>query len=151
MSLDVTNILDQIVSHALTLGVFESVNTHEPKNAPGTGITSAVWLQNLQPIRGSGLDSTSIRIEFRVRIYQNMTAEPQDATDPAMLTALAALMGAYTGAFTLGGIARAVDLIGIYGPPMGAVAGYVNHSGTLYRILDLTLPIITNDTFDQDA
>lgn len=151
MSLDITNILDQIVSHALTLGVFESVNKHEPKSAPSNGVTGAVWLQSLQPIRGSGLDSTSARLELRFRIYQNMISEPQDYIDEQMLTAIDKLMDAYSSAFTLSGEARNIELIGTYGTGLGGQAGYVNQDGRLYRIFDLTVPIIINDVWNQVA
>lgn len=147
---DFPALVDAAVSHAQSLGVFESVNAHEPKNAPGSGLRAAVWAQSVQPLQASGLSQTSGRVELSVRIYQNMLSEPQDAIDPAVLTAAAALMGAYSGDFELGvaGV-RFVDLLGAYGTALSAQAGYLNQDGKLYRVLTITLPVIVNDLWDQ--
>ena len=50
MALDTQGILDRLASHAMTLGVFDRVNTHEPKNAPGRGITCAIWVERIDPV-----------------------------------------------------------------------------------------------------
>jgi hypothetical protein len=152
MSLDTTGMLDSIVSHAMRLGLFERVNTSEPKNSPGNGLTAAVWLQMLGPVPvGSGLASTSARVEFMLRIYSNMLAEPQDAIDPEILAALDVLMGAYSGDFDLGGTVRNVDLLGAHGVGLSAVAGYLAVDNKMFRVVDLTLPLIVNDVWDQVA
>ena len=35
MALDIDTLLDGVISHALTLGVIDEMNGHEPKSAPG--------------------------------------------------------------------------------------------------------------------
>jgi len=152
MSLPVVNLFDQIVSHALASGLFARVNSHEPKNAPGSGITCAIWVQQITPVApASGLASTSARLAFTVRIYTSMLSEPQDAIDPEILAAVDTLLGLYSGDFSLGGYARNVDLLGSFGIPLSAVAGYLNQDGRLMRVMDITLPIIVNDVWDQVA
>ena len=148
----VRTLLDEIVSHAASLGIFDRVASHEPKNAPGSGLSCSVWADAIDPLaRASGLASTSGRVAFNVRIYSNMLAEPQDDIDREILTATSTLMGAYSSDFTLGGIARAIDLLGMYGTPLSAKAGYLNHDGKLYRIMEITLPVICNDMWSQTA
>jgi len=149
MSLDATGILDAAQSHAMTLGLFERVNGHEPKKAPGNGLTAAVWVQSIAPIQSSGLAATSGRLELRVRIYTPMLSEPQDAIDPNVLAAVDALMAAYSGDFTLGGEARNVDLLGQHGTPLSATAGYLNQDSRLLRVMDVVLPILINDLWSQ--
>lgn len=152
MALDITTILDAVVSHALASGQFEQVNGHEPRSAPGHGLTAAVWVQAIGPARGtSGLASTSARVGLTVRLYSLMAQEPADAIDPALVTALDVLMTAYSGDFDLGGLVRAVDLLGAYGDPLGATAGYLMQAGTEYRVMDIVLPLICNDLWDQEA
>ncbi|HKN43501.1 MAG TPA: hypothetical protein VJW23_06225, partial [Propionibacteriaceae bacterium] len=88
MSLDIDTILDGIVSHALASGWFERVNQHEPKNAPGNGLTVAVWIQSIDPMpRASGLTSSTVRVELTERIYSNMLQEPPDMIDPNVVKA----------------------------------------------------------------
>ena len=43
---DVRGIISALETHALSLGKFESVNLHEPKSAPGNGVTCAIWLSD---------------------------------------------------------------------------------------------------------
>lgn len=155
MPYDSDALFNAVVSHAQTLGLFERVNGHEPKNAPGSGLTAAVWVQLIGPVPlGSGLAATTGRIEFSVRIYTNMLAEPQDAIDPEVTRAALALVGVYSGDFDLGqadaGI-RCVDLLGMYGAALSAQAGYLNQDGKLYRVMTVTLPVIVNDLWTQSA
>ncbi len=152
MPLDITTLLDRAVSHAMAAGLFERVNGHEPKNAPGAGLTAALWAQNIGPARrASGLDSTTIRLELAVRLYSSLQQEPQDAIDPELLAALDVLLAAYSGDFTLGDAVRQVDLLGAYGTPLGAQAGYLAHDGVVYRVFTITLPLIVNDLWNQEA
>lgn len=149
MALNVTDILDGVVSHALASGWFERVNQHEPKSAPGNGITAAVWADRIEPARASGLQKTSARVVFNVRIYSSMLQEPQDDIDPQIMLAVDDLMTAYSGDFELGGNVRNVDLLGMGGTPLSAQAGYINVSGTMYRVMTISLPVIVNDVWDQ--
>ncbi|MES9522465.1 hypothetical protein [Streptomyces capoamus] len=152
MALDITTILDAVVTHALTSGYFSQVNGHEPKSAPGTGLSAAVWVEQIGPARGgSGLAATSTRLALNVRLYTPMVQEPEDAIDPNLMTALDALMAAYSGDFTLDGLVREVDLLGTYGDPLSARAGYLTTSGAEYRVMTITLPLIVNDLWEQVA
>jgi hypothetical protein len=152
VSLDPRAILDAAKSHAEGLGIFEEVMTHEPKSSPGAGLRAAMWVQDIGPVpAGSGLAQTSARLAIWVRIYQNMLAEPQDLIDPDVLDAVSALMGAYSGDFDLGGLVRNVDLLAAAGEPLMARAGYINQDGTLHRVMTVTLPLIVNDAWTQEA
>lgn len=151
MSLDITTILDQVQSHALASGYFDAVNGSEPKSPPGTGLTAAVWVEQIGPARGaSSLIATSVRLAFYVRLYAPMNQEPADAIDPNLMKALDSLMAAYSGDFTLGGTVRDVDLLGQFGDPLSARAGYLVESGNEYRVMTITLPVIVNDLWDQE-
>lgn len=150
--MDITAILTQIVSHAQKLGVFERVNQHEPKNSPGTGITCAIWNQVIGPYpAGSSIMSTTGRLVFNVRLYTSMLMEPQDAIDPALVTACDLLMTAYSGDFELGGTVKNVDLLGESGTPLSATAGYINIDNKNYRVITILLPLIVNDIWAQAA
>jgi hypothetical protein len=152
--IDIDTILDGITSHALASGWFERVNvrTGEPKNAPGSGLTVAVWAQAVDPIpQRSGLSSTTSRVELMERIYSNMLQEPVDMIDPNVIKATDVLCTAYSGDFTLNGSIAEIDLLGAYGTPMRAQAGYVTINQTMFRCMDITLPLIVNDLWTQAA
>lgn len=148
MSIGVADIFDRVVSHARALGVFGSVNSAEPKSAPPAN-HYATWFTRLEPVRSSGLDSTTIRLEFTGRLYTPMLADPQDDIDATLLSSLDPLMAAYSGHFTLGGAVRQVDLLGAYGPGLSAQAGYLDIDNKKFRVIEVTLPLIVNDVWSQ--
>lgn len=149
MAIDIDTIVDQVASHAAGTGWYEQVNRFEPQVSPANGMTAAVWLERIVPVRSSGLASTSVLVVLTLRQYQSLRTEPIDAIDPNMTKAASALMGAYTGDFTLGGNIRKVDLFGANGTPLEGNAGYLELDGLSIRVFDITIPLVVNDVFDQ--
>lgn len=154
----INQVIDKIVSYALSSGRFDSVNGHEPKSAPGNGIVFAVWAQIIRPARLSGLAATSILVQFQGRIYIPFNQQPYDMIDPQVMAATTDMMAAFSADFDLGGAAdvRYIDLLGIEGANMGAQglsaqAGYVEIDRRMYRIMTLNIPIVINDAFKQVA
>lgn len=139
-----------VADHASRLGLFERVNMHEPKNAPGNGLTAVVWVQDIGPIAArSGLSASSARVLMNVRVYVPMLAESQDLTDPNLVAAVDALLTAYSGDFDLGGRISNVDLLGAHGIPLQAQAGYLEQDRKHYRVMTITVPLIVNDAWEQ--
>lgn len=150
--MDVTGIVNQVVSHALSLGVFETVNGHEPRSAPGNGLTCAVWADEIGPLpAASGLAEETTLVTMNVRIYTSMFSQPYDDIDPNMMSAVDSLFNAYVGAFTLGGAVRNVDVLGEFGTGLIARAGYINQDGKLLRVMTITLPLVINDAWAEVA
>lgn len=141
-------IFDAVVSDAQLSGYFDRVNLHESKTKL-YGLTAAIWVQSLRPLQISGLASTSARVEFKLRIYQNMLMEPQDMIDPMMLKAVSNLMRRYHDDFDFAGAIRNVDLLGAFGDPLEAEFGYIEISDVMHRAATLTIPCIVNDVWQQ--
>jgi len=150
MSLNLTGILDAIASHAAASGHFDRVDTHEPKNAPGNGLSAAIWVDEIRPV-ASGLAVTGALVTVNLRISLNMLQEPQDAIDLNMVKAVDALMTAYSGDFTLGDLIRDVDLLGEHGDGLSAQAGYIEQDHKMYRVMTLKIPMVVNDVWPQVA
>lgn len=148
--IDITGILNRVVGHALGLGLFEAVNTHEPKTSPGYGLTYAVWFQSLRPERRrSGLATTSVVLELHGRVYTNAEQQHPDLIDPNIVAAVDHLMDAYSGDFTLDDTIAEVDLLGAYGQPLRADAGYVRQERKDLRVARIILPLVLNDVWSQ--
>lgn len=148
--LNTTDLIARIESHALALGIFSQFNGYEPKSAPRSpGLVGALWSSSIAPIRSSGLAATSARVEFNVRVYQTMLKNPQESIDPTVMDAVDQLFTAYSGDFDLGGTVRHIDLLGAYGTPLQAVAGYIDQDNTKFRVMLITLPVIVNDAWSQ--
>lgn len=148
-------ILARVISHADASGLFGKVQGAEPKSAPITGrspdLFCAVWIQRIRPAMRGGLNSTSVVLEIMVRLYTKMTADPIEAIDPNMLGAAHRLMGAYVADFELGSTARHVDVRGAEGTQMTAEAGYAELDAIMFRILDITVPVVVNDAWPETA
>jgi hypothetical protein len=145
------DLVDRIASLASSTGFFDRVNTHEPKNKPGRGLTCAVWIDRIEPGRGrSGLTATTARVVFNVRIYTNMLQNPQDSIDPNMMDAADALFLVYSNGFELGSPERFIDLLGItQGHELFCQSGYINIDNMVFRVLTFTVPVIVNDAWPQ--
>lgn len=149
MSLNILGITDEVVSDAMQLGVFDKVNAHEPKVAPGNGVQLGVWADRVEPVASSGLSSSTARVQFNVRVYGSMLSEPQDSIDPNLIAAVDALIGRYIGGFTLNGLIRSVDVRGAHGPGLYAQAGYIQQDNRMYRVFTIYLPLIINDVWTE--
>ncbi len=150
MSLDLTPPLVAIESLIAALGLFGTVNLHEPKNAPGSGLGCWILLDEIGPSpQASGQAATAGRVVFKARVMSNMLQEPQDKIDQEIGNAVAKVMEALTGDFELGGTVRNVDLLGETGTPLSARAGYLTIDKTMYRFMDITIPLVVNDVWNQ--
>lgn len=149
----VSTVFDQLTSHAASLGLFDfKVATHEPKNAPGNGLWCSMWVQRISPSpRVTGLAATSGRVEILTRIGANFIQKPEDGIDLNVLSAVSILIGEYSGHFTLGGNVIEVDLLGTHGTPLSAQAGYVQLQDRLYRVMDITVPVIIDSMWSQSV
>lgn len=157
MSLDAATLSGALLDDLGQLGVFDQINKHEPKSAPGRGLTTSFWINEFAPIQASGLAVTSMRLTYDQRIYLPMVQEPQDEIDDQILDATIAVMGAYSDQFTLrdpagNQLIRCVDLLGMYSDGgLTAKAGYINQDSRIYRAMVLTIPLIIDDVFEQGA
>lgn len=156
MSLDVQANIDAIRDLALDTGLFAVINGHEPATPLDSGLTAAVWMQTMGPApKQSGLNTTAAAVTYMMRIYTAAVTLDLDTIDPAVGAATSAMIGLLSGDFQLGDTVFAVDLLGMRnGTPLAAKAGYANVAGpptTLYRIMDITIPLIIDAVWTQGA
>ena len=151
MSIGIAAILDAVASHARTTGFFPEVITHEPKSAPQSG-TCCVFVSKIVPFKErSGLASVSVVVPLTVRLYSNFLQEPQDNIDRDLILAGDALITAYALDIDLGDENREVDLFGQApgGNGLQGDMGYINHDNKIFRVLDISLPVIVNDVWTE--
>ncbi len=111
-----------------------------------------MWTQDLRPIPAvSGLAETAAKLDVTIQLAKRKDTPPLDLVDPQMVEALDALMAAYTGDFTLGGLVSWVDLLGAHGQPLQADAGFLTEDETLYRIYRINLPLVIAAMWTQAA
>jgi hypothetical protein len=140
---------DAIASYAAQSGYFDRVMLHEPKSAPGKGLTLAIFAADFSPIQSSGLSSTSVRMTINAQLRCSMTREPQDDIDLDLIEAADALCAEISGDFDLGASVRSVDLLGQHGATLGGIPGYITHDGHMYRVIDVMIPCLISDVWEQ--
>lgn len=153
MALNTKATIQALESRVLATGFFKRVNTHEPKNAPDTGLSAALFVSSVGPDpTASGLAATSAVVVYTLRLYLGMLNEPQDDIDLSVVVALDQIFTDLSSDFDLGGNARNIDLLGATGTGgLNATAGYVTVDTTMYRVMDITVPIVHNDVWTQTA
>ncbi|MGH7774468.1 MAG: hypothetical protein ACREQA_19770 [Candidatus Binatia bacterium] len=150
MSVDVLKLFETVRSHVMASGYVEEARMHEPDNAPGDGISAALWLDSIRPVPPhSGLAATSALFLFNLRFYESGMTEPKDEIDPEVAQAVFAVMGAFTGDFTLDGSVAYVDLLGHVSQGLKSESGYVNSSELIFRVMTVDIPIVINDAWVQ--
>ena len=149
-ALDAAGLHAAVIDHAAALGLFDRVAGHEPSNAPGRGLSCAVWVDDLRPIpRRSGLATTSARLAFLARVFRPLPAVVDgDRVDPEILAAASALIGSLIGDLDLGASVE-VDVFGAHGLPLVAKPGYLTQDAAVYRVIDVTVPLIVDDLWPQ--
>ena len=152
MPLDTQAYMDALISHAGTTGHFASVNSVDIGSTPlNDDMIAVLWPRRIRALpQASGLNQTSISIEFTMRLIVTMNTDPLGQIDSRMIAAADSLMNAYSGDFTLGGLIAYVDLLGQHGAPMESQSGFLRiNEDTQYRIVDITIPCVINDVWTQ--
>lgn len=148
---DYLTIRDAIATKIMGTGRFLSLINHEWRSAPSDiGVVGALINNGMVPVTSSGLSSTSMRLELLLRILLNGQADPQDLIDVEQAGAADAVWSALLADTKLGGVAgvRCIDVYGMDGEPMRTQVGWVDIGQTQYRLYDLYIPILINDSYD---
>ncbi len=144
-----TDIRDALVRLCKKTGRYERGGSHEPKAAPGKGLTYIVLLTSETAI-GGGLNTTSTLLVYTISSRLSALYEPQDDIDIKLGGATRDLARRLAGNYKLGVDAvRSVDVKGIHGQPLNWTSGYVYHADKWFRSFDLRVPIIINDAWPE--
>lgn len=153
MALDIRGINNALLTHAKSTGAISTTVGYEPKSAPGlTGITCGIWFSEMEPYPGgSGLDSTTAVLTMMARLYRGFITKPEGDIDIKLMEAAHVLITRLSSDFTLGGIVRNIDLLGeATSGGLRPEFGYVDLDNKKFRVVDITIPMIVNDVWDQE-
>ena len=112
----------------------------EPK-APPTSAYASVILGPITLTEPTAGGATSGRIDLIVRIYRDAINEPLEDTEFLMATTVLELFEDFCGDFDFGD-ANVRNLLPL---DMAATPGYQTIGNTLYRVMDITVPLMVND------
>ena len=144
--------LKNLSSALKRLGIFDNVSTVEPKGAPGAGSNAALFLASVEPaVASSGLNQADGLYTFTLRLYTDMLREPAANIEPELAALVDKVMDALMGDFDLGETVRNVDFLGENGQRVRAEAGYIEVNGKMFRIVDVSLPLVVSNAFTEYA
>jgi hypothetical protein len=146
-------VLATVLDVVAKTGKFEAVVDHEPLSAPTESLTAAVFIADpFAPIsESSGLAAADARLVIMVRIMRRALTEPLGDVDLDALDAADAVMDALAGGFTLGNTARAVDVLGESGQGLQVLPGYATIDKTIFRLMDIIVPVMINNVWTYGA
>ncbi len=151
MSLNFTPAQVRIQSMIKETGLFPAgVTLFEPTSAVGPGLFCAIFLDEITPVpQESGQNVTTGRAVFKARVLLPMPRKSEAATDQNIGLAVGKIMELMSGDIELQDTVKYVDLLGATGTPLSAKGGYLTLDQTLYRLMDVTIPLIINDVWNQ--
>ena len=155
MAFNIKNSLDAIASHISRTGYVNDVRIGEPTSPPDAvdKMHAAIYMTSAS-VAELTLSTTIELHVVTVRLYRRAAfGQGDDAgqVESEMALALSQISSNLIGEFDLGGTLRAIDSGGQYGTGYSATWGYVQLSSTVYRIIDITIPLIVDDSATTTA
>jgi len=148
-----------LVDHAAALGVFGSVNGHEPRNAPSDAPALSLYAVGARPLpRGSGLAVVSVALDWAARVSVPAAVGDLDAVERLVSAAGLAYWAAVVSDLDLAlGAAQlpagmsmwGLDVLGVHGQGTRMELGYLVPDATPLRVATVSLPIIVNDVLTE--
>jgi len=147
MAFDISDTLSAVQTYVQDLGLFQSVRIGEPKGSLPQGFHAACFMTSV------GITSIYVGGETReshvvmLRIYKDMLSEqsdPQINLETEIAVVVSKLMENLLGDTDLESSIMSIDAAGMDGTSMSAAYGYVELGGVIYRICDITIPLVVN-------
>ncbi len=138
MVFDITSTMRAIQSHLQASGWFDRVQVGEPKGPPGSGLTAAIFMEQVA-VDELTLETT---IEFHdvvVRFYTPDLQQTIPIREDRLEKAVAFIEKAWFGGFTLGGTVRNIDV-----SELAWDFGHVDIDRIEYRTVETTLSLIVD-------
>lgn len=142
-------VLATVLDVVAKTGKFEAVIGYEPLSAPTERLTAAVFIADeWAPIaESSGLAAADARLVVMVRIMRRALTEPIGDVDLDALEAADAVMDALCADFTLGDSVRQIDVLGNSGQQLSVQPGWATIDKTIFRLMDITVPVEINNVW----
>ena len=146
---------DAISSHIARTGYVNDVRIGEPVSPPDAieKMHAAIYMASAGVV--SLTLSTTIEVHsVVVRLYRRAAfGQGDDAgqVEAEMALAVSQVTSNLVGEFDLGSTMRNIDIAGQYGQSLSATWGYITIGNTVFRTVDLTVPLVVDESATQAA
>lgn len=146
MAFKVKSTLQAVESYLKASGYVRTVLVGEPKQpVEGHGVSAAIYMTSADVVQLT-LNGTIEVHTATIRLYADMLREPLEANEFEMSEIAGSILSDLLGEYDLGGTVRNIDAGGQYGSAVSVRWGHVDVSGKMYRIADIALPLIVDDS-----
>lgn len=148
MVFNVAATLDVIHGHVAASGRFSSHGIGEPISPPdGDLLHGAVFMRGAGITKIYGDGGTQEVQVVMVRIYRNVLKQPQADGETELAIVAQEIAQDLIQDFSLGANVREIDIAsGQGGEPMTLEWGHVTIDQTIYRVVDIAVPIVVDDS-----
>jgi len=155
MAFNIRTTLNAIASHIARTGYVNDVRIGEPTAPPDAidKMQAAIYMQSAQVVEVTLSNTIELHI-VQVRLYRRAAfGEGDDAGDveAEMALGVSQIASNLIGEFDLGGTLRNIDVAGQYGTAILSTWGYVTLGSTVFRTVDITVPLVVDDSATQSA
>ena len=155
MAFNIKATLDAIASHIATTGYVSEVRVGEPSSPPDAidRMHAAIYMASANVVELT-LSTTIEQHVGTVRLYRRAAFGQGDdagAVEAEIALAVAQITSNLVGEFDLGATMRNIDIGGQYGQSLSATFGYVSLGTTMFRTVDITVPLIVDGSATQAA
>lgn len=153
---DVTGSMKALSSFLRAANLMGDIRISEPKSPPvaptrgGSSVAASVFMDDAEVVERTIDGETTERHLAIVRLTSGFIDEPTGDAETDLAEKLNQIMKAIGADADLGERIRVVDFGGIYGRPVRARWGYINIGGTMFRSVDLEIPMIVDGNVTQD-
>ncbi len=145
MAFDISTTLETIESYLSASGHVGAAQVGEPKHAPSEALFAAIYMTGVSVV-STTLNKTIEVHTITIRLYADGLADPASVSELALAQAVSQITGDLLGEFDLGATIRNVDVAGQYGGNVSTQWGYVDVAKEIFRVADITLPLIVDDS-----
>lgn len=145
MAFNIKTTIQAIASYLQASGYFQTVNTGEPKSPPTGKLNAAVFMDSVNVVQLTLATTIEIHAVI-IRIYINMMSDPEEQIEYQMAEAVSKVSSDLIGEYDLGATIRNVDAGGAHSSGLRASWGYLELGGIIYRIVDMYVPLLVDDS-----
>jgi len=138
--------LTWIQSHFLASGYFRGVVIGHPWTPPTEKITVAIFMESQSILNLTVGGATQELHVVTARIFRPALSEPIADVESDIAEAVSLVQADLLADTTLGSTVMTIDPAGMSGTGMSTAFGHVEIGGTNFRIADITIPLLVNDS-----
>lgn len=146
MAFAIKSTLQNVQDYFAKSGYFPKVQIGEPKQPFGEEFAASIFMSRVVTTRVFLNGGTGEVHVVTLRIYHDLFKEPSEDVELKLADVVSRISSDVQGEFDLGATVTAIDIAGMHGTAYGVSFGHVSIGQTAYRVADIVLPLIVNDS-----